>query len=664
MKRIKHYCFLLCILALLCVTVVFANAAQSPYDLSVNACQAEAADALGAVAVCNTADAYYLFLPASADRSSMTVWYHDTGTLTFNGTPAANGDATDAFAADSVTISGSAGDYTVRVLQAPNAAVFVTTESGSMDAVHADKETKEPGSITITDAAGNIQYNGALDYIKGRGNSTWELDKKPYNIKLGKKADLFGMGKEKKWCLLADFSDDSKLRNNLGYSYAGALGNTLTSDVVLVNLYCNGQYMGAYSLTEKVEIGTNRIDISDLKDATEEANTQPLEAFPLCGTNDYREAGSYKYVQIANDPADISGGYVLELEKPLRYMEEPSGFVSPVGQPVVIKEPEYASQKQVEYIYQYYAEFEEALYSPTGRNAKGKHYTDYIDIDELAAAYLVQEMTENFDGCSSSFYLYKDAGEPKFHIGPTWDLDLSLGRGFLNNLIVPGLDAGDPTIPYIYSTHISNTFHRRASFLGQALNHNDFISKVKTLWALKGHTMAEEMLAQVDEKADAARACVVMDALLWNTFGAKTAAAATSGYTSHIAALKSFITSRIAFMDNYLSKSTGFVRYDTLGTALVIVSDRTVYAAGEKATAAEASPRYTNQVFRGWSETPNDDKVQYEPGSTFEVGSGKILYPVWETTSSAPKTPLARFLQRIRDFFSKIRAFFEFLFHR
>ena len=34
-----------------------------------------------------------------------------------------------------------------------------------------------------------------LDYIRGRGNSTWNCSKKPYKISLKEKADLFGMGK-------------------------------------------------------------------------------------------------------------------------------------------------------------------------------------------------------------------------------------------------------------------------------------------------------------------------------------------------------------------------------------------------------------------------------------------------------------------------------------
>lgn len=39
-------------------------------------------------------------------------------------------------------------------------------------------------------------YTGALE-IKGRGNSTWGMPKKPYKLKLDKKTDIFGYGKSK-----------------------------------------------------------------------------------------------------------------------------------------------------------------------------------------------------------------------------------------------------------------------------------------------------------------------------------------------------------------------------------------------------------------------------------------------------------------------------------
>ena len=52
---------------------------------------------------------------------------------------------------------------------------------------------------------------------------------------------------------------------------------------------------------------------------------------------------------------------------------------------------------------------EDAIYSDTGYNAKGKHYTEYLDEDSLIIAYLVQEISENIDATYSSFYLWKDS---------------------------------------------------------------------------------------------------------------------------------------------------------------------------------------------------------------------------------------------------------------
>ena len=63
-----------------------------------------------------------------------------------------------------------------------------------------------------------------LDYIRGRGNSTWGPDKKPYKLKLDKKAELLGMGSDKHWILLANYYDISMLRNKFTYWLGNVLG--------------------------------------------------------------------------------------------------------------------------------------------------------------------------------------------------------------------------------------------------------------------------------------------------------------------------------------------------------------------------------------------------------------------------------------------------------
>ena len=134
------------------------------------------------------------------------------------------------------------------------ASVFITTESGNLDAVHADKEHKEAGYIQVISEDGiSYQYDGDLEYIKGRGNSTWKMEKKPYNLKLDKKADLFGMGKSKKWSLIANHSDSSLMRNAIIYTVAGQVLD-YTPKYTPVDLYINSEYMGSYILTTRVEV--------------------------------------------------------------------------------------------------------------------------------------------------------------------------------------------------------------------------------------------------------------------------------------------------------------------------------------------------------------------------------------------------------------------------
>ena len=54
-----------------------------------------------------------------------------------------------------------------------------------------------------------------LEYMRGRGNSTWLADKKPYKIKFEKKQDLLNSGFNKHYVLLANAYDRSFIKNRL-----------------------------------------------------------------------------------------------------------------------------------------------------------------------------------------------------------------------------------------------------------------------------------------------------------------------------------------------------------------------------------------------------------------------------------------------------------------
>ena len=666
MKNKVKFLFSAIILIFFAATLfITASAADNKItEFTVNAESAENGLDLGAVDWFKGADGvYYIFLPSTADKSNITVWFTADADVMCGETKLINGEATDVFAnGDAYTLTCGDATYNVKFLQADGVgSVYVNTESGNMNAVHADKEHKEPGNILILDKNGDVQYDGALEYIKGRGNSTWTLEKKPYNIKLDKKTDLFDMGKNKSWCLLANASDWSMIKNQLSYDLARNLGIFTTSETYHVNLYLNGEYAGLYMLTEKVDIGENRIDIYDLEGNTEDVNDKDLDEYPLAGKQNSTQLGSIKYANIPKNPAEITGGYLLELEKIYRYVNEASGFVTDIGQAVVVKTPEYASKAQVEYISSYYQDFEDALYSATGYNSKGKHYSDYIDVDSLARMYIIYEFTSNFDGCSSSFYLWKDV-DGKLTAGPLWDFDLTLGHVQPNDLINHVPNVGDPNLLYVQTCFIGNHAENKKALLAQAFSHNDFQERVEELWAEEFETYYSFFYENIDLFKNQIQTSVVMNSIRWNTYGTTDTAEIIGHHGRQVDVITNFVNIRHPFLQNVFDNNTYFVKYDIGKYGKALVHDKTVYNSGDTATVLSA-PASTSgsRMFVYWSTNPDGTGDIYVAGNEFTVTDNITLYAQWEKKETV-KSVVEEFFRKFSDFFSPIIEFFAKLF--
>lgn len=417
---------------------------------------------------------YYMLLPTSADLSNITV-YHTFTDARIGQTQIISGNAYDIFEdGGDYTLDADGETYRIKVLQSSQiGSMFITTESGSMDNIHADKENKEAGSLLLIDTDGTVSYDGEMDQIKGRGNTTWNLAKKPYNIKLGKKAELMGMAKSKKWTLLANAQEHSGLRNRLTYDLADQIGLEFSPESRFVDLYANGEYLGTYQLTEKVDLGEdNLVKITDLQSKTEDLNDQDLDAYSRY-TN-----GRKQGYNIPNNPEDITGGYLMEY---VWSVGEPSGFTTNGGQALDLKSPEFASKEQIEYIASFVQDMEDAVYSSTGYNAKGKHYTDYIDAESAALMYIVQEFALNQDAAISSLFAYKESdidGDGKIHFSPVWDFDIAYGN---LNATQNGHSMLDYTTMFVAD---SRMFYEsdRYTILGALCQHTDFNTLVTELW--------------------------------------------------------------------------------------------------------------------------------------------------------------------------------------
>lgn len=293
---------------------------------------------------------------------------------------------------------------------------------------------------------GNAEFNSA-DYlydgatqIRGRGNSTWAADKKPYRLKLDSKADLFGMGENKHWVLLSNPFDTSLLRNTVSYNLSADMGLEYQKSV-WVDVVLNGKVVGNYQLCEHIRVDDTRVDITNWEDIAEDAAKAIYKKNQDIMTKDERDElidimtedmswttsdtvayGGISYtVSDYFDCPDINGGYLLEIG----FDDDKPKFTTVNGVTVCIDTPEGISDDMFNCISDYYQAFETALFSDdfcTTYNGQTMRYTDFIDLDSFVKGLLVNEIFENADFGYKSTWLSKDI-DGKLVYGPVWDMD-------------------------------------------------------------------------------------------------------------------------------------------------------------------------------------------------------------------------------------------------
>ena len=215
--------------------------------------------------------------------------------------------------------------------------------------------------------------------IKGRGNSTWERPKKPYRLKLDKKAAVLGLPKEKDWVLLANYQDYTLMTNAVALKIARQLGMPFTNDIIPVDVTINGEYRGNYNLTQQVEVGKNRVDIGDQ-------------------------------------------GILWELDN--HFDEAPWQFKTKHLQlPLMLKDPDMDKQTFVKHK-QEFQDFEDLLFR---EDFPENNYGEVFDKQQLVNFLIVANLTKNREICHpKSVFLYKNP-TGKFTLGPVWDFDWAFG---------------------------------------------------------------------------------------------------------------------------------------------------------------------------------------------------------------------------------------------
>lgn len=519
------------------------------------------------------------FIIPSGTSLSEIEYHASSGSFSYGGNRCPSGTKIDVSKGEKVEIYDSYG-YSVMIdgkrvnfLQSSEIP-FISIETSMMLSMITKSNRDEYAETKIFDETGKEIYsdekNESFSELKVRGNATASYRKKPYQLKLGKKTDILGMGKAKTYILLANYIDPSYMRNEVAFSLASELGLDYTPEYRQVMLYINGECKGLYLLCEKTQINSNRIEIFDLEEENDKCQKDSsyktrnaVTAIKKDDTDLYTSSiVSYSYIDWMTNPEDITGGYLVELDN-LYAGSEKCKFTTVYGNTYVIKSPECASFKEVMYISRLFGEMEEAIYSDDGYNSLGRHFSEYIDIDSLAKIYVVEEMAKEWDAFVGSQYFYKDRDKDgvtsKIYAGPVWDFDNSWGT------MTQGTYASDKT--GLWSDKYSTLGRPNAkNHLGLAIASQPILNSLISEYS---ETASEILLSyaskggMIDNRASILKDSSSCDKVVWGYTGRQSAFIVYESFTdgtddtenTATGYLKDFINQRSVALNEYFKYS-------------------------------------------------------------------------------------------------------------
>lgn len=456
-------------------------------------------------------------IPNTVDLSSLkAVFIHTGASIRVNGEEQESGvnvrDFRDFASPTEYVVTapdGSTRTYTICVFNLP----VVSVDTPNAQSITSKTTWIEGTTITIRETALDgtpsvTSYEAAQ--VKGRGNSSWQQAKKPYAIKLNKKAEVLGMPKHKRWCLLS---------NCWGYFFGNLTGYELgrrTEGMAwaphgkYVELILNGEHKGCYLLTEQIKIDPNRLNITEI------------------GSTD-----------ISGDA--LTGGYLLTYDN--TWDEDYKFYSQYYNLPVMFKIPdEDIPDEQFNYVQDYINTFEASLKDVNRLQAR--EYLEYIDVDSFIDQYFVWEIAGKSESGSftdfvapRSVYYHKDR-LGKLTAGPVWDFD-----------------------SYLFME--KNLRCKSGQYYKTLFTEPYFVERVKEKWPRYRDRLDERggMIAYVDSLYAAVRPAALRDRVLWPWASYVSSRSVDEQYTlihDNMTAKLDWLGAQFAAMEvNYDNKSGG-----------------------------------------------------------------------------------------------------------
>ena len=512
----------------------------------------------------------YLFLPAGANLAALEIALPEPYTIPVYLSASKTGPfRTGAFDVRScqrdsqgiytvyVRYFDGMAPYAVKIAQSSGVSALFLTSSDPVQfgrafvEASADHSATAQGAYAMVTKDAKLAFSGDLKAIRGRGASSWYVDKRSYQIKLDKKASLVdgqAANSAKTWVLIANAYDETMLRNYLAYKAALAAGLTHAPDCTYVDLYYDGEYRGLYLLSEKAQIGTGRVEIDEVENYSDYGdeldNHDTAQAKNTYGR-------TYQYVRSAVSPAlPQQTGYLLELDKP-GYVKERCWFDTSIG-PIVVKSPDNLSKSQMAFISQ---QMQRAIDEAAKANG---NMAAYFDMPSLARTFLVNELAKNPDWLRySSTFFYFDNSDGLIHSGPVWDFDLAFG--------VHKYEGFDEYIDPSGWASLSAMFFGDNAQFKSALKTSLQRDVLPTARALVGAASR----AGVPTVRGAARAIAQaqkMDDILWDTASAPVVVVRPGSFDAAVNYTHNWLVKRIAWLEKH---ATSFPRTTPAGKGLL-----------------------------------------------------------------------------------------------
>lgn len=409
----------------------------------------------------------------------------------------------------------------------------------------------EPNGTPGVEAIGSKEKPLALQ-IRGRGNYTWTgFDKKPYKLKLDKKAAMLGMNKSKHWGLLAHADDNQGfMRNVSGFKLSELFGLPWTPAHQPCEVVLNGSYDGLYFLTELVRVDKDRVNVTSTDDAVEDW----LDANP--GST----ADQYPWTDVQK-----TGGWLVEIDN----YDDDDQIKVPTRQtfgdgPQVIRvtydtPSDYITPAQKQWLYDEFDTIDRLIF--TGDKDKCE-WAEKVDLTNLAKFFLVNQIVGNYESFHGSCKLSREQGtDTKWNFGPVWDF----GSAFQ--------DSWSPTKYIWISTYLQHWIEEMYSY--PALQ-----AEVKRLYAeFMDADGMKALYAFQDEMAQTIAAAARADAERWPQYG-----------NSDVAARKNHVQDILRTSISYLNRELGYTPVHEIEAP-----SSAIYLRGEPDWDARPERKFTDQ---------------------------------------------------------------------